>query len=161
MNWKPTKKQQTKLDNLIKHLGITTQAEKMVLEHIFFRDIHRNILVWQYKTIKENNSYVYNGSKYDLINELKSRKSDKAIHIDIFASDLKYIVFIYDNKLIKHNEKFIKHVDAINFTNDFIQNKIKKLEYDYLTLSNVCQLGNHQFEIIGNYPIAELSKTEF
>ena len=54
MNIKPTKKQQVNLDRLSKHLNITTQSEKMVLEHIFFKDVHREILLWQYKTIKEN-----------------------------------------------------------------------------------------------------------
>lgn len=42
-----------RFNNLKKALNITTIAEEVVLNHLFRRDKHREILVWDYGEIKE------------------------------------------------------------------------------------------------------------
>ena len=87
MNWKPTKKQQITLDRL------TKQAEKMVLEHIFFRDLHREILVWQYKTIKENSE----GYSNSVLIEITTNKNVKNFSV--------YTKSILNNDFSELNQK--------------------------------------------------------
>lgn len=49
-----TKKQQKELARLKLNLGITTKAEEIVLEHLYFRN-GKNILIHHYGEIKEYN----------------------------------------------------------------------------------------------------------
>ncbi len=55
--------QTKRLSQLIKYCNITTIAEMIVLEHIYYRDIHRSILVHDYNGIKEI-QYSSDGSRW-------------------------------------------------------------------------------------------------
>jgi hypothetical protein len=48
------KKQQKQLERHVKHLGITTDGELFILEHILLRDWRRDIILLSIDTIKYN-----------------------------------------------------------------------------------------------------------
>ena len=54
MNKRDTKR----LEHIKKSLGITTKAENVVVEHLFMRDLNRDILLESYGTIKEKDGCI-------------------------------------------------------------------------------------------------------
>ena len=52
------KKDIRNLERIKKSLGITTKAENVVVEHLFNRDLNRDILLESYGTIKEKDGWI-------------------------------------------------------------------------------------------------------
>lgn len=88
----------------------------------------------------------------EIIKKLKERKSDKAIHAEIFQKN-GYNVFIYDNNKVLIDKTFKTHEEAKKYLNDWAsQNgKENQLKYEYGTITDIAKLPYRQ-EITGNIP---------
>ena len=47
-----------RLEQIKKNLGVTTKAENVVVEHLFMRDLRRDILLESYGNIKEKDGWI-------------------------------------------------------------------------------------------------------
>lgn len=91
-------------------------------------------------------------TKADLIDELREQKNDNAIHADIYQSDFKYVIHVFDNKGTIVDQKFNSHEDAIKFFNEYNKEngEKNKEKYDYGTIQNIANLPQ-EFIVFGKF----------
>ena len=97
-------------------------------------------------------------TKEGAIRELRKRKNDNAVHVDIFSANNKFTAHVYDNNRSIVSKEFKTAEEAVEFVNDYFKSgKIKKGQYNYATLLDASVILG-QDQIWGNAPIEEIAK---
>lgn len=102
-----------------------------------------------------NKEVVSNGKHTNkgVIEALRERKNDNAIHADIWNYD-GYNVRIFDNSKTITDKKFKTYDEAAKFYSEYTtaHGAEFKKKYDYGTIMNVASIGYTEFYVFGNVP---------